>query len=59
MTDRTADEELLAAVRGLGEQRDPDEQAQVLAAELDVRGQPDLRGERDRDPAAPNPWRSA
>ena len=59
MKDRTADKELVAAVRGLGAQREPDEQARALAAELDVSRQPDLRGDRDRDPDAPSPWRSA
>ncbi|MFN2494452.1 MAG: hypothetical protein ABR608_00880 [Pseudonocardiaceae bacterium] len=58
MTDPDADEELLAAVRGLGEAREPDAHARGLAAELDLSVQPDLRGDRDRDPDAPNPWRS-
>jgi hypothetical protein len=59
MMDSIAGEELLVAVRGLGEQREPDEQAHALAAELNPGRRPDLRGDRDRDPQAPNPWRPA
>lgn len=50
------DVELLAAVTGLGEQREPDEQARTAAAEMPD-DWPDLRGERDIDPQAPHPWR--
>lgn len=51
------DEALLAAVTGLGDQREPDEQARAAAAAMPD-DWPDLRGERDKDPQAPNPWRS-
>lgn len=51
------DAELLAAVTGLGERREPDEQARAAAEEMPD-DWPDLRGARDRDPQAPNPWRS-
>lgn len=50
------DTELVAAVTGLGEQREPGEQARVEATELND-DWPDLRGERDIDPAVGNPWR--
>lgn len=50
------DTELVAAVTGLGEEREPDEHARAAAAAMPD-DWPDLRGERDRDPQAPNPWR--
>ena len=56
MTESHLDEELRTAVRGLGEVREPDGQASARAAQLDDRVL-DLRGSRDRDPAARHPWR--
>ncbi len=57
MTDPQSAEELLTAVRGLGEEHEPDEEARARAAQLDTEF--DLRGSRDRDPNAPHPWRSS
>lgn len=48
MIDLDHDEVLLAAVRGPGVQREPDDAARARAAELDPDIQPDLRGDRDR-----------
>lgn len=50
------DDELLAAVTGLGPERDTGPQAWVAAAELSTEGW-DLRGVRDDDPSTSNPWR--
>lgn len=52
------DVELVAAVTGLGEEREPDEQAIADAGALPDHGT-DLRGDRDVDPLAPHPWRSS
>jgi hypothetical protein len=49
VTHISSDEELLAAVRWLGENREPDEEAWTRAAELDAGGQPDLRGDLETD----------
>ena len=59
MTEQHVDAQLLAEVRGLGEVHEPDEQARDRAASLDVGEEFDLRGSRDRDSAAPHPWRSS
>lgn len=59
MTESGLDQDLFCEVRGLGEPRAPDEQARARAAELDVGEDFDLRGSRDRDSAAPHPWRSS
>ena len=48
MIDLAHDEVLLAAVRGPGADREPDEAARARAAELDADAYPDLRGDRDR-----------
>lgn len=53
---RTGAEEALAAVRGLDEVREPDDDARARATKLNM---PDKRGARDLDPDAPHPWRSA
>jgi hypothetical protein len=57
VTDPRLDKELLTTVQGSAEEREPGEKARATAVELDVAGQPDLRGVRDRDPSAPHPWR--
>jgi hypothetical protein len=56
VTEAQTAEELLTAVRGLGAEQEPDEHARARAARLE--GGLDLRGSRDLDPDAPNPWRS-
>lgn len=55
-----SDEGLFAAVTGLGETRDPGQDADGEAALLAGEQGPqdwDLRGTRDKDPQAPHPWR--
>lgn len=59
MTESDLGQDALGAVRGLGEQRAPDEQARARAAELDAGEEFDLRGVRDRDPDARHPWRAS
>ncbi|MGH3941082.1 MAG: hypothetical protein ACRDTG_21070 [Pseudonocardiaceae bacterium] len=58
LTVLNADEELLDDVRGLGAQHRPDDAAMARGIELAAVRKLDLRGDRDRDPGAPNPWRS-
>lgn len=50
------DAELLAAVTGIGERREPSPHAVAAAAAMPD-DWPDLRGQRDKDPQAPHPWR--
>lgn len=52
------DLELVAAVTGLGEVLEPDELVAADADALPDHGT-DLRGDRDKDPQAPHPWRSS
>ena len=49
------DEELLATVTGLGPTRSIPPVAYLDAVQIEAEGV-DLRGDRDRDSAAPNPW---
>lgn len=57
MTETHVDQELLAMVRGLGPEHEPDEPARARAEQFEVGL--DLRGSRDRDPDAAHPWRSS
>ena len=63
LTDRDVDDsggdvELLAAVTGLGEEREAGREAWAAALDLSAAGW-DLRGVRDRDQDAPHPWRES
>ena len=48
----------LAAVTGLGEEREPTQEDREKAVQLGTKGW-DLRGGRDVDPGTSNPWRDA
>lgn len=50
--------ELLDAVTGLGPIRELPASAHLVAMELEADEEMDLRGVRDVEPEAPNPWRA-
>lgn len=56
--DSGGDVELMAAVTGLGEEREPTREDREAATQLSLENWGDLRGGRDVDPGTSNPWRN-